>query len=79
VITLVPPLGLAVVSVFFFALLRCVDRRDLRDSNKGRLRRFQYRQHYWRIVLFTLFLLYPGKYIDAFFLSIHLHPLHSNI
>lgn len=60
VVTLVPPVILLLVTVIFIALLKCVDRLDLTDSNAGRAARHKYRQGYWRIVLFTLFLLYPG-------------------
>jgi hypothetical protein len=60
VITLVPPVLLIIITGCFFALLKCVDKRDQSDSNAGRRARHKYRQDYWRIILFTLFLLYPG-------------------
>ena len=63
------PLAMLVCIFFFFLLpMYYCDRRDMSDSEHYRLARKRTRRKFWKLVLFTVFLGYPG--VSAICLSL---------
>jgi hypothetical protein len=60
VVSLVPLVILGIISIAVLIPLCWLDRTDMSDEEEKRLKRQSLRQKYSRLVLFTLFLLYPG-------------------
>jgi len=60
IMMLVAPVVITFVSLLFSLGIRCADRYDMADDDTMRNRRQRYRQMLWRVILFTLFLIYPS-------------------
>jgi hypothetical protein len=60
VLVLVPLVLLPTIMLVVFGCLWAADRRDFSDNEEPRQRRAIYRLKSWRLLLFTIFLVYPG-------------------
>jgi len=57
---LIAPVALLLISLGLYVAMLFADRQDMADDNTQRNRRAHYRRLLWRIILFTLFLVYPS-------------------
>lgn len=62
-IALVPPAIFAALILFYLFPLWVLDKRDMADSDRYRIKRQVSRIKFWKLTLFTLFLIYP--YVSA--------------
>lgn len=70
VLVLVPLILIPAIMILVFGCLWLADRRDFSDNEEPRQRRAIYRLKSWRLLLFTIFLVYPGINITF------IHPCH---
>lgn len=60
VVVIAPICAMAALVLFFLFPLWIMDKRDFEDSPEARHRRQRWRLNAYKLVLFTLFLIYPG-------------------
>lgn len=60
VVTITPICIMAALLVFFFVPMMLYDRCDYSDDDSSRVSHARARRMFWKLVLFTIFLVYPN-------------------